>query len=278
MADMNDTTMMLDGALVQHGTSNDRIYLMDLGSADPSVLVPDLLELARTNNYGKIFAKIPAKNSKAFLDAGFLIEAKADKLFHGKVDGLFLGLFLDKNRYEESLEKEYENICTVALAKESNDEPTHESVRLCTTEDAQTMAMIYGRVFDSYPFPIDNPKFIVKSMEEGTVFAGIETDGELVALASAECSFQHDKRYAEMTDFATLPDARGNGYALQLLSFLEQEIKEKGILTAYTIARAISPGMNVTFGKADYQFGGRLHNNTDIAGNIESMNVWFKSL
>jgi putative beta-lysine N-acetyltransferase len=115
-------------------------------------------------------------------------------------------------------------------------------------------------------------------MEEGTVFAGIETDGELVALASAECSFQHDKRYAEMTDFATLPDARGNGYALQLLSFLEQEIKEKGILTAYTIARAISPGMNVTFGKADYQFGGRLHNNTDIAGNIESMNVWFKSL
>ena len=81
-----------------------------------------------------------------------------------------------------------------------------------------------------------------------------------------------------MTDFATLPDARGNGYALQLLFFLEQEIKERGILTAYTIARAVSPGMNVTFGKADYRFGGRLHNNTDISGNIESMNVWYKSL
>ena len=278
MAVQNDTTMLLDGALIQHGASNDRIYLMDLGSADPVMLVPELLALAKTNNYGKIFAKVPEKKAKAFLKAGFLVEAKADNLFYGQEDGLFLGLFLDSERYTEKLSDTYDKICQVALAKESIDESTHEAVRLCTAEDVMAMAKIYGKVFDSYPFPIDKPDFILKSMEEDTLFAGIEVDGELVALASAECSFQTDKRYAEMTDFATLPDARGNGYALQLLFFLEQEIKERGILTAYTIARAVSPGMNVTFGKADYRFGGRLHNNTDISGNIESMNVWYKSL
>jgi hypothetical protein len=36
--------------------------------------------------------------------------------------------------------------------------------------------------------------------------------------------------------------------------------------------------MNITFAKAGYAYGGRLHNNTNIAGNIESMNVWYKSL
>jgi hypothetical protein len=63
-----------------------------------------------------------------------------------------------------------------------------------------------------------------------------------------------------------------------LLASLEDELRERGILTAYTIARAISPGMNITFAKAGYTYGGRLHNNTHIAGTIESMNVWYKSL
>ena len=55
-------------------------------------------------------------------------------------------------------------------------------------------------------------------------------------------------------------------------------MKLKGIKTAYTIARAKSAGMNITFSKAGYKFGGRLKNNTNIFGNIESMNVWYKHL
>ncbi len=52
----------------------------------------------------------------------------------------------------------------------------------------------------------------------------------------------------------------------------------RGIRTAYTIARAVSYGMNITFARCGYQYGGRLVNNTDIAGSLESMNVWYKTL
>jgi hypothetical protein len=45
----------------------------------------------------------------------------------------------------------------------------------------------------------------------------------------------------------------------------------------YTIARAISVGMNITFARCGYDFGGTLVNNTQIAGRIESMNVWYKN-
>ena len=46
--------------------------------------------------------------------------------------------------------------------------------------------------------------------------------------------------------------------------------------TWYTIARALSAGMNITFAKAGYRYAGTLVNNTDISGTIESMNVWWR--
>jgi hypothetical protein len=59
---------------------------------------------------------------------------------------------------------------------------------------------------------------------------------------------------------------------------MEQTIAASGIHMAYTIARAKSHGMNKTFGRSEYQFGGTLINNTNIGKSIESMNVWYKSL
>ncbi len=278
MAEQIDTTMELDGALVQHGKNSDRIYLMDLLSSDPKLLIPKLVALAKKEDYGKIFTKIPRSSSMPFLNAGFQVEATAQKMFQGEEDGLFLGYFLKPERYVEPLEPEYEQIRKLAQETEKATGKGKEAIRLCTKDDAPSMAKLYDTVFDSYPFPINDPAFIASSMDEGTVYAGIEVDGTLVALASGECSFQKGKRFSEMTDFATLPEKRGNGFALSLLAFLEEELKMRGILTAYTIARAISPGMNITFAKAGYSYGGRLHNNTNIAGTIESMNVWYKML
>lgn len=40
----------------------------------------------------------------------------------------------------------------------------------------------------------------------------------------------------------------------------------------------MSAGMNITFSKTGYRYGGRLKNNTNISGNIESMNAWYKHL
>ena len=81
-----------------------------------------------------------------------------------------------------------------------------------------------------------------------------------------------------MTDFATLSECRGNSLGTHLLEHMEQAVKTKSIKTAYTIARAASPGMNITFAKCDYEYGGRLINNTNISGQIESMNIWYKPL
>ena len=81
-----------------------------------------------------------------------------------------------------------------------------------------------------------------------------------------------------MTDFAVLEKYRGNNLACHLLGAMEEKLPELGVKTAFTIARAKSFGMNITFAKSGYTYSGTLVNNTDISGQIESMNVWYKNI
>lgn len=138
------------------------------------------------------------------------------------------------------------------------------------------MARIYREVFPSYPFPIHDPDYLLKTMLSHIKYFCIEKNGELLAVSSAEVN--EEDANVEMTDFATLPGWRGNGFGQHLLANMENHMKKRNIKTAYTIARAVSLGMNIIFSKAGYQFGGRLKNNTNISGIIESMNVWSKPI
>jgi putative beta-lysine N-acetyltransferase len=98
---------------------------------------------------------------------------------------------------------------------------------------------------------------------------------KIVAVSSAE--IDAEAKNVEMTDFATLYDYRGNGLAGALLARMEAEMSAMGIKKAYTIARALSAGVNILFARAGYEYAGTLINNTNICGQIESMNVWHKS-
>ena len=106
------------------------------------------------------------------------------------------------------------------------------------------------------------------------VYFGVWHEKSLVALSS--CEIYRNQSNAEMTDFATLPEHRGMNLSLHLLDEMENELRKQNINMAYTIARAYSFGMNIAFAKANYIFAGTLRNNTNISGNIESMNVWYK--
>jgi putative beta-lysine N-acetyltransferase len=138
------------------------------------------------------------------------------------------------------------------------------------------MAELYQQTFASYPFPIHDPEYLATSMAKNVLYSGIWKGSQLLALASAE--IDHQNSHAELTDFATDFDWRGHGLANLLLQHLEKELQLFEIKTCYTIARATSYGMNICFAQNGYQFGGTLVKNTQIGGNLESMNVWHKTL
>jgi len=274
-----DTIEELRGSLIQHGPYNDRVYLMRLDPDAGADFPNQLVALAEEKSYSKIFAKVPETAAADFLETGFCEEASIPGFFAGQESALFLCRYLQKARRKESDAAAMEKLLRLAEAKQGDELPPLDvrfTVRRCTEADAEAMAAIYRQVFPSYPFPISEPEYLLETMRSHVAYFGVETKGRLIALGSAE--LDSEAANAEITDFATLPEWTGNSLALHLLRRMEQYLRQAQIITAYTIARAMSPGMNITFAKAAYQFAGRLKNNTNISGSIESMNVWHKPL
>jgi len=267
-------------SIIQHGKYNDRIYVMKVAPGDAPSLPQALTDLANQRGYSKIFAKVPAGQAQPFFDNGFQCEAKVPQFFNGHESALILSCFLDQKREKPVTPERNEDVMTACRNKQAKATnlplPEGANLRICTPEEIEDMAELYRQVLPTYPFPIDDPNYICETMASHVVYFGIWQEAKLVALSSAE--MDGSACNVEMTDFATLPRYQGHGLATILLNTMEGEMRCREMATAYTIARAQSFGMNVTFARMGYDFGGRLINNTNIGGQFEDMNVWYKHL
>ena len=288
-----DAVERFGSALIQHGKSNDRVYIMDPGTEPAETLIARADELAAAGGYTKLFAKVPGRSAAAFFAAGWRLEAFVPGLFGGHAssrtagaesqDGFFIVKYLQKAREAMAGEPahrkkmaDFARMLSEISPAMPKPLPRTMTIRECLPEDAERMAAVFAQVFSDYPFPVDDPAFIRESMKEGTDYLCAESDGRIAALSSAEINVA--QAYAEMTDFAVLPEYRGLGLAGTLLQRMETAAASKGIETAYTIARLNAPGMNAAFLKADYRYGGTLFANTAMPEGLESMNVLYKGL
>lgn len=279
---MSDTVEQLSHSIIQHGPLNNRIYLMKLDKRDYPEILKELDVLAEKKGYTKIFAKIPFWAVKQAIDHGYLTEAHIPNMFNGSIDGYFLGKFIDQSRLKIN-SKSLNRIKKVKHKFETytpRSKPEHilenVTIKQISKKRVVSLAKIYDTVFTSYPFPIYKESYIEKMMDNDVKYYGVFQNNRLIAASASEMDREHN--CVEMTDFATLPESRGNNYAFYLLNHMEKEMKKEQMKIAYTIARAVSFGMNITFAKAGYHYGGLLKNNTAIAGTLESMNVLYKNI
>ncbi|HMM05060.1 MAG TPA: putative beta-lysine N-acetyltransferase [Clostridiales bacterium] len=276
---MADEILHLGESVLQHGKHGDRVYLMKFSPKDFPAIIGELYRLAEKYGYGKIFAKVPAWAKGEFEAAGYRCEARVPRLYDGREDACFMARFFDKKRElprERDKAEEIIRLSQAAPPQKPGALPEAFACSVLTLADAPEMAAVYREVFPTYPYPIDDPAYIEETMADHAVYFGIKENGKLVALCAGE--MEMESRFAEMTDFATLPPYRCQGFASYLLAEVEREMVKRGMLTVYTIARSLSYGMNLTFARHGYCYGGTLINNTQIGGSIESMNVWFKTL
>ncbi len=277
---MNDSLEIFGRSLIHHGPYNDRAYLMKLHEEDCGEIVQSLDMLASSRGYSKIFAKVPSSVRERFVAGGYVQEAKIPGFYPGGDDACFMGKYFTASRAREQQPQLVKDVLDAAGAAAEvptlTPLPQGFTVRLAVEDDGDEMAKIYREVFASYPFPVHDPAFLRAAMRDSTMFFGIWNGAKIAALSSAEMDFHSAS--AEMTDFATPPAYRGNGFALCLLRQMEDAVKGRGIRSLFTIARAYSFGMNITFARNGYLYGGTLTNNTNISGSLESMNVWYKIL
>ncbi|MDD2559969.1 MAG: putative beta-lysine N-acetyltransferase [Bacteroidales bacterium] len=259
------------------GKASSRIYLMDLHPDDFPQIIPYLDREAQKENYTKIFAKVPAPYLPSFINAGYQTEAGVPGFYNNETDAFFMAKYFSDSRRlpeKEAMEAFQQLLLQQAQGFKISPEEGY-FLKALGEDDVFQMTKLFKKVFVSYPFPIFDAEFLVKSMrEDDTRYFGVFNSGELVAVSSAEYSSSY--QHAEMTDFAVSTEHRGRKLALRLLDFMEQELTKAGCQTFYTIARLHSLAMNKTFMNLGYRYSGTLVNNTQISGNIESMNVWYK--
>jgi putative beta-lysine N-acetyltransferase len=278
---MSDIMEKLGNSFIQHGKASDRVYLMKVDPADVPPIIEEIEQLAEANDYGKLFCKVPAPAAKVFAQAGYREEARIPRFFNGRKDAAFMSRFRKSSRKRVSDEQQTAIAQALAVAKQKRKPlpprpKANYRIRRLDKKDTAQLAALYRKVFRSYPFPIFDESYLRKTMATHIRYFGAFDDERLVAASSAETDPK--ALNAEMTDFATDPDHRKKRLAVRLLRGMEADMQATGFATLYTIARAVSVGMNATFARCGYEFGGTLINNTQISGRIESMNVWYKNL
>lgn len=263
---------------ISHNKSNNRIYLIDLHPDDFPVIIDEIQQLADKNDYTKLFVNIPAQYAPAFFEAGYIIEAIIPNFYNACDDAFFMVKYTEPKRAEpnsESLAK-FQKLLLDSSEKKCLPTNTDYHIQELNENHINKIITVFNKVFKTYPFPIFDPDFLKKSISNGaTRYFGAFYKRQLVAVSAADC--RYEQRNVEMTDFAVIPSHRGKGLAMHLLAFMEDKLIADGYKCFYTIARLNSLAMNKTFYNLGYKYCGTLHNNTQISGKIESMNIWYKN-
>ncbi len=276
---MYDKLEIIGQSIIQHGKYNDRIYLMELNPKDLPNLFTNFKALLTKNKYSKIIAKVPEKYKEIFINKGYVEEANIPNFYYGKENMMFLAKYYQLDRKINHQKAKIENILKTALKKLHFNSLINDkqlTYKQLSEKNITDMAGVYKKVFKTYPFPIFEEDYLKNSLENDVIYFGAFKNNVLVGISSCEINYQ--KSYVEMTDFAILEKFRGNHISLYLLNIMEEEMIKQGIKKAYTMARALSYGMNITFAKMGYAFTGTVINNANIFGEIESLNIWHKDL
>lgn len=260
---------------------NSRIRVVSYETGNHAAMVHSLKTHGLQQQSGKIFLKTPFADADAFKMCGLTEEAVIKGYYSGQ-NAMVLSFFADEQRMLPVPETgRREQIITSAGQHPGN--ATNEMklqdgfhCRIAAASDARELAQVFGRNFESYPFPVFDPEFILEGMKNNVVYMLVVRGEQIAAVASAEtiprlCN-------AEMTDFATMPEFRGKGLGTILLHALEQQMTKMGIHHCYTLCRAGSPSINRIFGKAGYSYTGTLVQNCHIGGKFEDMNCWCKTV
>ncbi len=232
-----------------------------------------LKRAARERERGRIVALVHEEVARGLDSAGFREEAEMPRFYKGEEPCIVMGAFPDPVRRELATPTLVEKV--ERLVEEQAPEPPARPdvvTQRATPEDAEDIASLLTATFPQYPTPSGHPDYLTESIEEGTPFRLVRHDGDVVACASADLVERAES--AELTDCATRPDYRGNGFMQAILLDLMDDLREMDYPTAFTLARARIPGVNLAFHRLGFELCGTMAQSCRIGEGIEDMNVW----
>ncbi|MBN2798854.1 MAG: GNAT family N-acetyltransferase [Deltaproteobacteria bacterium] len=143
-------------------------------------------------------------------------------------------------------------------------------------EHAPLVAALVAEAFRYYPTPTGDPAYVRDQVEAGVPFRLLMDGGQPVAVASAD--LDRAALTAEITDCVVLPSHRRQGLMRALIRDLMGDLRGMDYPTAFTLARAVVPGINLAFRGMGFAYRGRMLRSCRIGDGLEDMNVWSRRL
>jgi putative beta-lysine N-acetyltransferase len=256
---------------------NKRIRIDDCrGNTD--LLIEKAEQLAHEYKAEKLIFKVRSEQLFNLIEKGFQTEAIVDGYFLGSDAYFCVKYYSADRRKNEHWITEDQILDEIRNSKNSNEKklPNRYLIKHADEKNSDELSALYRKVFQIYPTPLHDPDYVKKTMDDGTIYYVAFHNEKIVSAASAETN--HLYKNAELTDCATLPEHRKYGLMKILLQELERELVKQGIYCSYSIARALSNGMNAVLFQIGYCYRGRFLNNCFIYDKLEDMNMWVKDL
>ncbi|MEH7416708.1 putative beta-lysine N-acetyltransferase [Neobacillus drentensis] len=257
---------------------NKRIRVDDY-RGNTKFLLEKVEELVKKYQAEKLIIKARSEDFKMFIEAGLQPEAMVDRYFLGS-DAYFFSKFYtsDRKRNDHWITEDgmIQSIFKLTPPIDKTFPPKEYELKKADASCAKELSVLYKQVFQIYPTPLQEPDYVKKTMNDGTIYYVFTYQGKIVSAASAEINLFY--KNAELTDCATLTEHRKYGLMKIILQELENDLIKKGIFCAYSIARALSFGMNAALFQLGYSYRGRFMNNCYIYDKLENMNMWVKNL
>jgi putative beta-lysine N-acetyltransferase len=247
---------------------SDRIRCDHPEVGDGEALGAVLRAEASRRGRGRIVALVRTNTVAGLKSLGYRLEAVMRGFYAGRDDCFVLGDYPDPGRARL-------NGGLVTQFRRGRSPKARVSSRRATRDDAPQIAALIGEAFEHYPTPSDQPEYIAKLIDQGIPFRIVGEAADLAACASAD--LVPDARTAEITDCVTSPEHRGKGIMQSLILDLLGDLQSMDYPTAFTLARAIEPGMNKAFFNTGFLFRGTMPKSCRIGGGIEDINVWSRS-
>ncbi|QXE86464.1 GNAT family N-acetyltransferase [Geomonas nitrogeniifigens] len=276
---MAEQVEIFGNSLVQHDQAARRATLALLDPEDAPNVIHHLELLAISRGYTKVTARVPAAHIRHFVGAGYRLEATIPHFYGEGETACFLARhFGDAPAPERMPLLLMRILAATEMQSLAGPVPLPEGGALRSVEPPEIgeVVSLYRTVGVAKSAAVDDPIFLDNVLGRGDLLLGLWIEGILVAACGA--IFDPATGTAELAHFVVLPEHRGKGLALLLLQRIGELSAACGARLLWSAVRAYAPGINITFAKGGYHFGGTLTNSTNIYGAPESVNVWHKCL
>jgi len=236
-----------------------------------------LLREAKERGRGRVVVLTSPDTAAGLERVGFVVEGDIPGFYEGRAACRVLGAYPDAERgklAEPDRIAEVRRIVRKKAGVRASAPPAE--TRRATAADAPAIAELLADTFAQYPTPSSDPTYVRRAIEGGVPFRIVAEGHDIASCASAD--LVRTAETAELSDCATRPSLRGRGHMQALLGDLMDDLREMDYPTAFTLARATVPGVNMAFARLGFRFRGTMPRSCRIGEGIEDMNIWSRSL